>query len=225
MLGVELPVHLGEQHARVVGALDGAVLAGAAHAGEVVHHALLDAAGVGLLGGAAALVIEGHEEERLVLHQRSAQGEAGLVLVEVGLGSRRPIGALGRGGEPLVLEVAVHRAVDVVRSGLGHDVHEPARAAAELRGRAFRHHDHFLHRVEVLFSREIWFFLAAIDVGECLMAAHGIAPLDLIRFLNGFLLIAAHESRRKHVELDEAHARVEVVRVELRGAREFVVCL
>jgi len=46
---------------------------------------------VGLLGGAAALNVEGREEERLVLHDRTAEGESDLLLVEGEIGIGRAV--------------------------------------------------------------------------------------------------------------------------------------
>ena len=146
---MELPVDLGQHHPGVVGALDGAVLVGAAEAREEVHHPLLDTGGVGLLRGVSVLVVEGHEVERLVLLERAAEGEAELLLGEVVLAGLGAVAALGRRGEAVALEIGVDRAVEQVRPRLGHHVHEAAVAAAELGGGALGHHHHLLHRVEV----------------------------------------------------------------------------
>ena len=83
----------------------------------------------------------------------------------------------------------------------------------------------FLDGVDVLLAREIVFLLVAINEREGLMAAHRVAFPDLSGLLERFLFIAAHESGRDHVELDETPARVEIVRIELDCAREFAMRL
>ena len=149
VVGIELPVDLGQQHPRVVGAIDGAVLVGAAEAGKVVDDPRLDAGGIGLLGGAAVLVIEGHEVERLVLLEGPAEGEAELLLAEIGLRRVRAVAALGRRRQAVALEIRVRGAVDVVGPGLGDDVDEAAAAASELGRSALGHHDDLLDRIQV----------------------------------------------------------------------------
>ena len=90
-----LPVELGEQHPGVVGAVDGTVLAGVADAGEVVHHPLLDARRIVLLGRAPPLVVGGDEVEGLVRHDRPAEREAGLGLGLVEFRRQASRGLLG----------------------------------------------------------------------------------------------------------------------------------
>jgi hypothetical protein len=147
--GREEGVELEEPHERVVGPLDGAVLVGVPERREVIHDALLDAARVGLLRRAAALGVDGAEEEDLVLCHRAAESEAALDLPLVELLRGGAVGVLGGRADGVVLIVGVERALHVVRAGLRDDVHEARGRAAELGGRAVGDDHDLLHGVEV----------------------------------------------------------------------------
>ena len=98
------------------------------------------------------LLVVGQEEEDLVLHDRPAEGEAELVLAEVG---REPGGRAGREGvrevarERVVLPEVVQRAVQLVGARLGDHVHEPAAGPAELGVGSLGDHHDLLHGVQI----------------------------------------------------------------------------
>ena len=90
--GVHLVVDLAQEHARVVGPVDRAVLVRAAERREEVDDARLDARRVELLGLAEPLLVVGEEEEQLVLPERPAERGAELLLVERELLALRVLG-------------------------------------------------------------------------------------------------------------------------------------
>ena len=88
-----------------------------------------------------AFIVE--EVKGLVFFERAAQRGAKLVLLE-------PVKARRRqqrfGIELVVHEVFVNRAVNVVRPGLGDDIHDPAQRATILGRKAVIHHAELAHR-------------------------------------------------------------------------------
>ncbi len=144
-----LPVELAEEGEGIVGTVDRPVFVRRAERGEGVHHPLLDAAGVLLLGFGAVLGVERGEVEQRVGAQGTAQGEAGLQLLEVEFRLARAVGARRFGRQRIVLVGDVGGAGQLVGARLGDHGDEAGGGAAELGGGAVGDHHEFLHRVEV----------------------------------------------------------------------------
>jgi len=149
VVAIDMPVDLGEVDAGIIGAGDGSVFVRAAKRGQGVDHALLDARRVGLLGGAAALNVEGREEERLVLHDRTAEGESDLLLVEGELGIGRAVRFLAARRERVVLAKEMSAAGEVVGTGLRQDRDEARSGPSKLGVGAVGHDDHLLDGIEI----------------------------------------------------------------------------
>src|ERR1700694_4227250 len=79
--------------------------------------------------------------------------------------------------------------------------------------------------VGVFLAREVRLFLPEIDSAKSAMSHHWITLSDLCRLRERFLLVATHEAWRQEIEIDETHARIEEIRIELDGALEFIARL
>ena len=96
---------------------------------------------------AVDLLVVRREEEQAILHDRSSDGEAELILRKVGI--QRDAIALQVARERAVLAVVVHRAAHGVGAALGDHVHESAGRAPELGAGARVGHHQLLHGVEI----------------------------------------------------------------------------
>ena len=90
-----------------------------------------------------ALPLGRNEEMDLVLHDRTAQREAELLLLEIARAQERHVG-----GEILIAEVVVCRPVEVVRAALRHRIDERAREVPLAHVERRQQHLILLHRLE-----------------------------------------------------------------------------
>ena len=145
-------VQLGDQRARVVGALDRTELvveepgpAPPEEASQPLEILFAPDPALPLLRLRRALLVVGEEEEGAVAHDRTAQGEPELAAAELGFSA--PAGRGMRRRYPVPLAVDVGGAGEVVRARPGHDVHEPACRASELGRGSLVDHDDLLDGV------------------------------------------------------------------------------
>src|SRR5439155_20153102 len=94
-----------------------------------------------------SLLIVGDEVEELVLHDRSAERGAELMLSEIGLQSKACMRRIGR--ERSIFAEVVHGSVHLVGATLGDDVDESATRPPELGVRALGGDDHLADGVEI----------------------------------------------------------------------------
>ena len=184
-----------------------------------VAHALLGGRGETHAGCAGLLLAEAlsrEEEEGLVLPDRPADGAAELVEQVAGLARARAVGEVREGVERLVSVVLVERAVELVGSGLGHDVDDGAARAAVLGREHVGFDPELLDGVESGRRHELPLLAGgagcAVDVVAVVLRAGAVeSDRESLRFDGsplGVARLGARDERRQRDELAAVERKV-----------------